>query len=225
MKKWKEDEVKGADNIYIVLLNGKLRLNIFALCALLMVMYLENVSSVLILTSAAMIHECGHFIAIKANGCSITRVDLEPFGATIAFNAADASYKSEMLIALGGPIAGIAAAGAGWLCFLYFPSPLLLMFVLASMLFSLINLFPLRTLDGGTALRAFMLSRYDIDKAELILRLMSLTAAAMLCVLSAMLLQYTGYNVSLLALTGFQIALIFSEIISGGEYRMQKKVA
>lgn len=188
-------------------------------------MYLESAASAVILAAAALMHECGHFIGIKASGCVVNRVDLEPFGATIAFNAADASYKAEMLVALSGPLAGIATAGAGWLCFLYFPSPLLLMFILANLLFSIINLFPLRTLDGGVALRAFLLTRYELDKAELVLRLMSLTAAAMLCVLSAMLLQYTGYNISLLALTGFQLALIFSEMISGGSYKAQKTIA
>lgn len=181
--------------------------------------------SAAILAAAALIHECGHFIAIKTTGCSVTRIDLEPFGATIAFNAADASYKAELQVALGGPLAGIAAAGVGWLCFLYFPSSLLLMFILASLLFSIINLFPLRTLDGGVALRAVLLSRCDLDKAELLLRLFSMTAASMLCVLSAMLLQYTGYNISLFVLTGFQLAIILSEIISGGGNRLHKKAA
>ena len=207
------------DVIYIVLAAGKLRINIFTICAILLIFYLESPISALLLIAAALVHEFGHFIAMKCSGCGFKRIDVEPFGATIVYDAAKTGYRAEVMTALGGPIAGITAAAAGWLCFLYFSSPLLLMFILASILFSFVNLMPMTTLDGGVALRAILLQRSEPDRAEYALKLVSLITAAILCVFSVVLLQFTSFNISLMALTGFQIAIIFAEIITGSRNR------
>lgn len=180
-----------------------------------MIFYLESYVSAVLLIAAAVVHELGHFIAMKCSGCGFKRIDIEPFGATIVYDSAKAGYRAEFLTAIGGPLAGITTAASGWFCFLYFPSPLLLMFILASLVFAVVNLLPLSTLDGGVALRSLLLQKVEPERAEYMLKTISLVTASLLCVLSVMLLQFTGYNISLMALTAFQMVLICSELISG----------
>jgi len=201
--------------IYIIIPNLKLRINIFTICVVMLLLYLENPISVLLLLSAAFIHELGHFVAMKIFGAVIKRVDIEPFGATIVFDSSKSSYRSELKVALGGPLLGLFTSGACWLLFTYYPSPHLLLFLLANLAFSVINLIPFSTLDGGLALKSWLLSKYELTQAEKIVKVISLISVAILCILSIMVLNASGYNISLLALTAFQIVILFGNIISG----------
>ena len=69
---------------------------------------------------AAMIHEVGHLVCLKACGAKIYGITVLPFGAVIRSDAEKLPYAKEAAAALAGPAAGLAAAGAALLAFLLF---------------------------------------------------------------------------------------------------------
>lgn len=123
---------------------------------------------------AALVHELGHYAALRLFGVRPTLLRLELTGALLCYPAGALSYGREALVAAAGPLAGAllaAAAGALGLKVLAGLSALLTVF----------NLLPASTLDGGRLLRALLLDRLDRERAERFSRAVSIGTA--LCLL------------------------------------------
>lgn len=88
--------------------------------------------------TAAMVHELGHYLALRALGGRAGGFALGPFGAVLTVSAL--SPGREALCALAGPLAGALLVS------LYHPFPRL---ALCAAVHSGFNLLPIRPLDGG----------------------------------------------------------------------------
>lgn len=98
---------------------------------------------------AVLIHEAGHWFALRLAGARVTRLRLEPGGLVMDY-AGTISAAAEALCALAGPFAGLLWAGfAAGLGGTY-----LLRSAGASLCLTGFNLLPLQPLDGGRALAA-----------------------------------------------------------------------
>ena len=100
--------------------------------------------------TAALIHELGHVLALCVLGVPIFGVTITLGGPVLRCGGTDRRF-SELLAAVSGPAAGLllwsAARGVWPLC------------AEVSLLLSLVNLLPVRPLDGGRALAAMMCGR------------------------------------------------------------------
>ena len=107
---------------------------------------------VLLILSAAGVHELGHYLVLRAVGGRAVTLGIGPMGADLRTDCCRLSYGREILAVLAGPganlLTGLAlAAGAkyaGWGA-LYTAAG-------AHMVLGCFNLLPIRTLDGGRLL-------------------------------------------------------------------------
>ena len=92
---------------------------------------------------AAVIHECGHLLAIALSGGKVQRIELHAGGARIVTEPM--GEKRVLLCALAGPAAGLLTVLA-WRCFPELAA--------AGLFQSAFNLLPIYPLDGGQAAQA-----------------------------------------------------------------------
>lgn len=81
-----------------------MRIHILTLPALAVMYYIEGKYPFLLFVLAAVIHECGHILAIRSVKGRIRRVDIMPLGACIVTDGG-MSHKADIRIFLWGPAA------------------------------------------------------------------------------------------------------------------------
>src|SRR5882757_3530546 len=102
-----------------------------------------------------LVHELGHFIAVKRRGLAADLPMFIPgFGAYVRWTAADVTADTRAFVSLAGPLAG--ALGAAFCALLWMQTQERLWIGLASFsaFINLMNLIPIWTLDGGQAMVA-----------------------------------------------------------------------
>jgi Zn-dependent protease len=107
-----------------------------------------------------LLHEMGHFIAVKRRGLPADMpVFLPGFGAYVRWSALGVSAETRSLVSLAGPLAGCIGAAA--CSALWFETGDELWIGLASLsaLLNVLNLIPVWVLDGGQAILA--LGKFD----------------------------------------------------------------
>lgn len=158
----------------------------------------SSIYSFAILFCAAF-HEFGHIAAIYAAGASVERFFLLPFGAEIRLSK-DVGYKKELLISLSGPFAGIFLSMALFLLSELFPSEIVYFSAVCSLWLSILNLVPVRSFDGGRALRSLFFCLFPYEKALRLIRTSELLSLILLSALSAASVIFSSYNLSLCAI-------------------------
>lgn len=173
--------------MYAVFPRLRLRVNLLALPAFALMLWLEGGLPAALLLSAALLHELGHFAALRLYGIPVRRVDLEPMGARIVYDDALCPLRASAWIAVSGALVNLSACTAVslFLVFGFFGAyqlPLLF-FALANGFLALLNLLPWETLDGGRLLLTLLLLRLPPERsgdAERICHTVSRVAAFLL---------------------------------------------
>jgi Zn-dependent protease len=125
-----------------------------------------SVSGVLMLIVVLLVHECGHWIAMKLSGYRDVQMFFIPlFGAAVSGAETVPSGTRRAVVALAGPVPGIAL---GLLCAVLFQSTgqhLLRESARTFLILNTFNLLPFIPLDGGHFMEAVVFSRHPILKA------------------------------------------------------------
>ncbi|MGM9613095.1 MAG: site-2 protease family protein [Butyricicoccus sp.] len=124
--------------------------------------------------AAAALHEIGHALAVYACGGTVTVFRLTALGGVMRYRLPKLSMLNDIWIAAAGPLTGIGiawlAAQLGWY-----------RFAGANLLLSMLNLLPVRPLDGGQIVSALLHGRQMQLALEVICcLLLGWSAAAML---------------------------------------------
>ncbi|HEX5027051.1 MAG TPA: site-2 protease family protein [Agriterribacter sp.] len=131
----------------------------------------DNVKWILLLTGVILLHEAGHFIAMKYFGYKDVRMFFVPFlGAFVSGEPKKVSQRQRIVTLLAGPLPGMLAGIAFYLLFL--KTGKFIDYQLAFMLIMLnaFNLLPVTPLDGGQLLENLVLKLGGrIQKAFLLL--------------------------------------------------------
>ena len=153
---------------------------------------------------ASVIHELGHLTALFLCRSTPSAMVINVFGVRIEKQAdSHLTYGQDVWISLAGPAINLISAFvlyllAGW-------------GTAASihLVLGLFNLLPLEPLDGGQALCGILRYRLSEERARrIVLRTSAITLFPMMAV-SVLLLFYSGYNFTFLAVTAYVAALIF----------------
>lgn len=167
--------------MYAVFPRIKLRVNLFALPAFLLTLYLEGLLPTLLLLSAALLHEGGHLLAMKAFSVPVRRVDLNPMGAVILYDDSLCSLAASGWIAFSGAGANLTAL---LICLPWaLKSPYVLFFTLANGFLAFLNLLPWSALDGGKLLYCLLASRMESEPCQRACKAVSRLTALLLSTL------------------------------------------
>ena len=148
----------------------------------------------LLITAIVMIHELGHFFAMKYyryNDLGIFFIPL--LGAYVSGTKREVSQRQSAVIILAGPLPGILIGIAFYLFDLYYPGQTVMgiHFSRIAVLFiilNLINLFPIYPLDGGQ-----LLNRVFLDEESWVSKIFVVLSAALMAWFAWSLYRYTGH--------------------------------
>lgn len=143
---------------------------------------------------AAVLHELGHVAAAWGWGVPVKALRLDLFGARLELSGMT-GYSAELFVAAGGPFVSLAAAALGYP--LGSPGEGVYLFSVASLGLGLLNLLPVRGLDGGRMLACLLSLLLGDRVAEAVLRLTTGGALGGLWVLSVYALLRAGETLSL----------------------------
>lgn len=153
------------------------------------------------------LHEIGHIIALFYFGVKPKKIILGAIGIRIEANNNVLSYREECITALCGPVVNLI-----FVVIFAFVDMSELPFAINTGLF-VINILPVKTLDGGRFIYNFIMSVGDEEKAvKVINKLEILTASILIAVLIFSLVA--GYvNTSFVLFSIFLVIIIVSECL------------
>ena len=112
--------------------------------------YLDGTRLFVLMLTACFLHEAGHYGAAQGFGCRVRALHLTSAGAEMKLDLnTTLSYAQDALIAFAGPSVNLLAA---WLAALSGAS----LFAGINLSFGVLNLLPIRPLDGGRILTDFV---------------------------------------------------------------------
>lgn len=151
----------------------------------------------LAVVTAAGIHELGHLAAIWLCGGRADGLRLGPLGAEIRISGRF-SYLQDAVIALSGPLAGGLCAATAAAAAEITQSAFARDVCAVSTLYTVFNLIPFGSMDGGRALRALSGQIFGPDSSERICLISDILFSAVLLCAGLYVLFVTGGNYSAL---------------------------
>lgn len=189
----------------------KLMLSLPGAAALLFILLAEPLRYSLPLICSVLLHEASHLAALRLICGSCGAVTPVPFGLSISLTSSIIPYKKEILICAAGPAANIICTALCVVlmrfCGVY--SDGLLLFMTCNLLLGVINLIPIKTLDGGRILLCTLLLFTLPDRAENIALAVSITLIFLLWFIAVYLWMMFGQSPYLIFLSMYLFALSF----------------
>lgn len=162
---------------------------------------LETSEFTVSLLAAAAAHEAGHLIAMIVSGNRPKSITVYPFGIDIASGHSLCSYRTDIFISAAGCAVNLLLSAV---FFAVLPT-----FAQCCAVLFLLNILPVKSLDGGRIVECFLLLRMDQDRAEGILYVTSFIFIVLLWMLSIYLLLFAPFNPTLFFICVYLFALIF----------------
>ena len=183
----------------------KIRIKISSLLIPLLFYITDNFKMFILIFCAALIHEVAHIIFIKICGNTIEKVEVLAIGLNIVQKGC-LGFKQDIIIALSGPLINLFIFFLSYyLWFNFFPIEELSYFCGVNFLLFLINILPVLPLDGGRALYAFLLLKYDIIFAQNLFFWLSIIVSISLFIIGCVIFIHTRYNLSLIIISLFLV--------------------
>lgn len=162
-----------------------------ACIAIIYIILLPNIGT-LMLFAAIAVHEFGHILAILIIGERITDISVSPFGLSIKRSGRLCSYKFELIVYLSGPITNILLA----MIFSRVKNNICEAFAEQNLIFGVLNMLPIKSLDGGSALRSALLMIISEKVAATAVDLLSAATVFIIWICSIWCLLYIGGGLS-----------------------------
>ena len=130
----------------------------------------------LLLLTAAVLHEVGHILCAALSGIPLSGFALRPCGAVMTFDFSRTTYFRELCVHLAGPAAGILSAVFSLAVF----GETAEYFAGLSVCLAVLNLLPVRGLDGSAALYCLLALWLPPETAETVVRTVSAVTGLLL---------------------------------------------
>ncbi len=162
----------------------------------------------ILIVLAIIIHEVGHIAVSFIVGNLLSSISLRVGGLALSGRNAFPSYKSEIFIALGGPLSNLIFAV---LVLVAFNSPTAEYFAKLSFALALLNLLPIKAFDGGRIFKALLASFLPEKLSVKICELISFFTLFSLWSVSIYLLLRTGRNLTFFLFSFSVFLRLFAE--------------
>lgn len=148
---------------------------------------------------AALIHELGHIIVAKTLGVKITSTNSSILGFRIKYSQHDLSLAKECAVCAAGSIAGMTTA------FIIVITPLIhydicLYYAVLSFSLAVINLLPIRGLDGGAIIMRILDKIMLPDRSYAVMTVLSVAFSVLFWVIAVRIQLRHETNLSLLVI-------------------------
>lgn len=199
--------------MYLEIKRYGVRLNLLVPVGLVFFVLLNGLLSSAVILLAAVVHEAGHILCANAVGAPVMRFDIEPWGGRIYYGGFTA-YKQELVIALGGILFNLICAPLGMIpCFGVYGK----MFFCSCVIYAIVNIIPIKTLDGGEVLRCVLSLRERVCNEEGIKRAINFVSTVFLLVLGVTVCIVSGFNLSVVFISVFSIVLSVVDFVKRTE--------
>ncbi len=177
----------------------------------------------------ALIHELGHLLAGLLMGMKPEKIELMPFGVSIAFKIKVEEYNKKIkkgnmleikkiLVALAGPLTNfIIIIITSNINIELFKA---LIIIYTNFLIMIFNLLPIYPLDGGRILKGILHINFGIQKSEFYTNIISKIIVAIITILSSVLILYV-HNIAIALIDMYLWYLIIKEDII---YKKREKI-
>lgn len=191
--------------------SAELRLRFsFAAIVTLMLLFCDE-KIVLMSLLSSLIHESGHLILMCLFGQKIHYVELSLFGMRIEKQTALLSYKNEAVIAMGGIMLNFLFLVFGIVIYFLSESQDFLFFSVINGFIAIINMIPVKVLDFGRCINAVLCQKYEEEKSEIIMDILSRVCTLILCVICVIYCIMVKVNLSLVAVTVYLCIITFKK--------------
>lgn len=173
----------------------------------------------LLMLLSALVHECGHFVALSFLRVKVKALTLGLFGGTILLGKRLLSYREDLFVALSGGAFNLLFSIPLFFFLRWRFSVPLFFFFLSNLSYAFFNLLPVSGFDGGEVLRAVLLIKKEPYEAERIVGVVSRVTLFFMAFAGLWLVGVSSFNISLLVI----VILLYAEstgthIISGYEF-------
>lgn len=148
----------------------------------------------------ALLHECGHLLAMTAFSVKPKAIKLRLFDIVIDADIGK-SYFADFIITISGPLFNFLTAFLFY--FVSYP-----MFVI-SVFIGLFNLLPIESFDGGHALSLLLSKKLAVLAVRRVLKILTFIFLVPLFLIGVLVLFYSKYNYSLLLISLYLLAILF----------------
>lgn len=145
---------------------------------------------------AISVHEAGHLFMMWLLECAPKKIKLIPASVQISMSMSK-RYRNDVLVALSGPLVNLVIFFTLYFNYFAYKNETVLVFALLNLVIAIFNLLPVKGLDGGTVLFCFLCKNLDINKATLVMRLITLILASSVIALAVILTLKQKVNISL----------------------------
>lgn len=143
--------------------------------------------------ASSILHECGHLIMLLSFNCEIKSITLSFYGMRILRQGEiKLGLKKEIAVCLAGVTVNFFLFVAFLLLYILFKNQLLLKISAVNLILGAFNSLPVFYLDGGRALLGVLECRYDVDRSEKILRIVSFSVLVPILVFGIILYLKSG---------------------------------
>ena len=157
----------------------------------------NGIRPLLTILAAALIHETGHWVVLRALGARSLALRVGVLGIALETDRQRLSYGQELAALLAGPGANLLCA-----CLLALLMEGAETAIGAHLVLGIFNLLPVRPLDGGRALYLLGVWLLGPDRGEWLARLVGALAAILLAAGLCLLSAWTGGSLWLLPAAG-----------------------
>lgn len=158
----------------------------------------------------AIVHECGHLLAIIICGEKPESISFGLFGMKIIRTGdLTQNYKKEIITALAGPMTNFLTALLFLIINCFISKEICINAFAINTILGLFNIMPVFSLDGGRALECFLKIQYDGVKSEKILKVVSFIVLVVMMAFGFYILIESGYNFTFLLITVYLMITLF----------------
>ena len=170
---------------------------------------LKAPSNVFITILSSLLHELGHLLMMLTIGNKPEKVRFEITGINIIRNNTNISTKSEILIALGGPLVNAFLFIICCLILCLYNTEMISTFACVNLILMTFNILPIKRLDGGIALYYLLSQKYQMPFCSNCIKITSIIFIILIYIWGIYVFIASNYNISLIIIAIFLTLSLF----------------